>query len=580
MNAAKDDVSRKSGYAFNQIRIDPGNANRIFVTGSSIASSEDGGKTWAGLGAGPQENRVFRRAFGDFRTLWIDPANPERMIAGSDGGVFVSYDGGRSCDHLANLPLGEVYALTVDSEQPYNVYAGLQDHESWKGPSNGWSGSVGLADWVTVGTGDGMYNQVDPTDSRWLYNNQEFGRHARLDQKLRVRQTIQPTRPPGQPPLRFNWTSPLLLSPHDPRTLYAGAQVLFRSLDRGDRWQEISPDLTTNDPTKISAPGGSIQFCTITTIAESPMTAGVIWVGSDDGKVQLTRDGGATWSDRTREIAQAGGPEDAWVSRVLASRFEPGTAYVSKSRRRQDDPRAFLYKTTDFGATWASAASNLPAWPVNVVFEDHEKPELLFAGNDTGVFVSLDGGLRWSALRGNMPAAAVHDLLVHPRDGDLVVGTYGRGIWIADMTPLRELNEEILDKDVHFFATPPTGGRREGALGNYRLYGDRHVVTPNQPNGLDFTYYLKQDASGPVTLTAADLDGTVLGTLEASAKAGINRVTWELGEPRRRPPAAGGAARQTVRPLPPGECLVTLQAGAAKLTQKVRVLPDVIPAVQ
>ena len=193
VNSARDDVGRKTGYAFNQIRVDPNNPDRIFVTGGSIASSEDGGKTWAGLGA-PQGSRVFRRAFGDFRTLWIDSQNTERMIAGSDGGVFISYDGGKTCDHLANLPLGEVYALTVDMESPYNIYAGLQDHESWKGPSDGWSGSVGPVDWVTVGIGDGMYNQVDPTDSRWVYNTQEFGRHARYDQKLRVRKTIAPAR--------------------------------------------------------------------------------------------------------------------------------------------------------------------------------------------------------------------------------------------------------------------------------------------------------------------------------------------------------------------------------------------------
>jgi photosystem II stability/assembly factor-like uncharacterized protein len=374
MNAATDDVSRKSGYAFNQIRVDPNNPDRIFITGSSIASSDNGGKTWAGLG-GPQGNRVFRRAFGDFRTFWIDPENSDRMMAGSDGGVYISYDGGKTCDHLANLPLGEVYALTVDMEHPYNIYAGLQDHESWKGPSQGWSGSVGLENWTTVGTGDGMYNQVDPTDSRWVYNTQEFGRHARFDQKTRLRKTIAPTRAEGQPRLRFNWVAPLRLSPHDPKTLYAGAQVLFRSRDRGDHWEEISPDLTTNDPNKISPPGAAIQFCTMTTISESPVTAGVIWVGTDDGKVQVTRNAGGNWADVTSQIAKVGGSEDAWVNRVFASNHQAGTAYVAKSRHRQDDFRPFLYKTTDFGATWTAIATNLPARPINVVFEDSVDPK-------------------------------------------------------------------------------------------------------------------------------------------------------------------------------------------------------------
>jgi hypothetical protein len=393
------------------------------------------------------------------------------MMAGSDGGVYISYDGGKTCDHLNNLPLGEVYALTVDMAEPYNIYAGLQDHESWRGPSNGWSGSVGLEDWTTVGIGDGMYNQVDPTDNRWVYNTQEFGRHARFDQKTRERKTIAPTRPQGQPQkqdmLRLNWVAPLRLSPHDPKTLYAGAQVLFRSTDRGDTWQEISPDLTTNDPAKISRPGAAIQHCTITTISESPKQAGVIWVGTDDSKVQITKDAGANWFDATEAIAQAGGPEDAWTNRVFASHFQAGTAYVAKSRHRQDDFRAFLYKTTDFGATWQEITIGLPQRPINVIWEDNVNPDLLFAGNDMGVYVSLDGGQRWAALKGNMPLVAVHDLIVHPREGDLVVGTYGRGIWVTDITPLREMRK-ALQADAYLFAIEPKERRREGALGNYR----------------------------------------------------------------------------------------------------------------
>ncbi|NOT60995.1 MAG: hypothetical protein HOP19_12320, partial [Acidobacteria bacterium] len=270
VSADKDDVSRKSGYAFNILRVHPENPDRVFITGSNLIESTDGGKTWIGLAGGFQQQsyRPFRRAFGDFRVLWIDAQNPERMMAGSDGGVYVSYDGAKTCDHLNNLPLGEVYALTVDMAEPYNIYAGLQDHESWRGPSNGWSGSIGIEDWTTTGIGDGMYNQVDPTDNRWVYNTQEFGRPARFDQKTRERKTITPTRKQGEPMLRFNWVAPLRLSPHDAKTLYLGAQVLFRSTDRGDTWQEISSDLTTNDTNKISPPSAAIQHCTITTISE------------------------------------------------------------------------------------------------------------------------------------------------------------------------------------------------------------------------------------------------------------------------------------------------------------------------
>ena len=575
MNSARDDVGRKTGYAFNQLRIDPNNPDRIFVTGGSIASSEDGGKTWAGL-AGPQGNRVFRRAFGDFRTFWIDSQNSDRMMAGSDGGVCISYDGGKTCDHLANLPLGEVYALTVDMEQPYNVYAGLQDHESWKGPSNGWSGSVGLADWVTVGIGDGMYNQVDPTDSRWVYNTQEFGRPGRYDQQTRTRKIIAPTRPAAQPLLRFNWVAPIRLSPHDPKTLYAGAQVLFRSRDRGDHWEEISPDLTTNDPAKISPPGAAIQHCTIVTISESPATAGVIWVGTDDGKVQVTKNSGATWTDVTANVARAGGPEDAWVTRVFASNSNAAVAYVAKSRLRQDDFRPFLFKTTNYGATWTSIAGNLPERTINVVFEDYQNPELIFVGNDTGVYVTTNGGTRWVAIRGNMPTVPVNDLIVHPRESDLVVGTYGRGIWITNIAMLRELDDSVLNEEVHFFQVQPRSRRNEGAVGGYRLLGDRQLITPNEPNGLALFYYLKEQAKEKVTLTVTALGGTTVRTLEGTTKPGINRVVLQLGgsnfqqtpdsDSRPRPP---GEPRE----IPPGQYEVTLKVGEKQLKQTARVLP-------
>jgi len=496
------------------------------------------------------------------------------MIAGSDGGVFISYDGGKTCDHLANLPLGEVYALTVDMEDPYNIYAGLQDHESWKGPSNGWSGSVGLADWTTVGIGDGMYNQVDPLDSRSVYNTQEFGRHARFDQKLRVRKLIAPTRPKDQPMLRFNWVAPLRISPHDPKTLYAGAQVFFRSRDRGDHWEEISPDLTSNDASKISPPAAAIQFCTITTISESPALAGVIWVGADDGKVHVTQNGGANWSDVTGAIQKAGGPEDAWVTRVLASNFDAATAYVAKSRHRQDDFRAFLYKTTDYGATWTAISSGLPDRPVNVVVEDYKNRSLLFAGTDAGVHVSLDSGGNWMSLKGNMPTVPVHDLVIHPRDADLVAGTYGRGIWITNIAPLRELSDAVLNEEAHFFQVQPRSLRNEGALGNYRLLGDRHLVTPNEANGLTLVYYLKEQPKEKVAITLSAAGGATLRTLEVTAKAGINRAVIGIGGSSGRPegdfrPGAGGEVRE----IPPGEYQVTLQVGGHKLTQKALVLP-------
>jgi photosystem II stability/assembly factor-like uncharacterized protein len=565
VNPDNVDVSGKAGYSFNQIIVDPNDADRVWITGSDFHNTIDGGKTWSGRG-GP---RTFGRAFGDFRALWVDPQDSSRMIATSDGGVFQSFDGGRTSQNYITIRGGEVYALGVDMETPYNIYEGLQDHESWKGPSNGWSGSIGVEDWVTVGTGDGMYNQVDPSDSRWEYNTHEFGSHARYDQKTHGSVDIMPKRAGGDR-LRFNWIAPLVLSPHDPKTLYTGAQVLFRSTDRGDHWQEISPDLTTNDPDKInhSAAGSAIVFCDISTISESPVTAGVIWIGTDDGKVQVTRNGGANWTDVTKNIASAGGPENVWTSRVYASRFAAGTAYIAKTGRRFDNFKPYLFKTTDFGATWANISSNLPQWPVNSIVEDTQKASVLFAGTDIGVYVSADGGARWVALKSNMPPAAVTDMVIHPREQDLVAGTYGRGIWVIDIAPIREMTEENL-KGPYLFTVKPKPIRRDGAQGNYRFNGDTFPTTPNEPNGLLIYYYLRQDAAQPVTVTVADSAGKVVRTLQGSQKAGINRVSSEGGGFGGGGGGRGGQARAA---MPPGEYVVTLDIGGAKLTQKARIV--------
>jgi photosystem II stability/assembly factor-like uncharacterized protein len=517
------------------------------VTSDSIPNSEDGGKTWSDLNFGGSR-RVFRSMFGDVRNIWFDQQNPKRVIALTDGGLHVSYDGGVAADHYTNLPLGEVYAIAVDMEDPYNIYLGLQDHESWKGPSNGPSGRIGIEDWVTVGTGDGMYNQVDPSDSRWLYNTQEFGTPRRVDQRTHTRTIITPPTPQGER-LRFNWVAPLRLSPHNPSTVFVGAQMLFRSDDRGDHWQQISPDLTTNDAAKIAQNGPSIRFCTISTISESPVTAGMIWVGTDDGRVQLTRDGGKSWSDVTANIASAGGPADLWVSRVFASNFDPGTAYVSKTGFRADDFRPFLFKTTDFGRTWTRIVNGLPNRSINVVIEDPRNGRLLFVGNDRGVYVSVDGGVQWVALKGNMPNVPVHDLVIHPRDNDLVAGTYGRGLWVTDIGPLREMDTAVLESDLTLFSIEPRTPRGESAWGNYQLYGDRYARTPNEPDALAIVYYLRE-AGTSATITAADKTGKAVRTLGGPAKSGINRVYINvMGE-------------RGLAPLVPGDYLVTVKTGS------------------
>ncbi|MDH7494317.1 MAG: hypothetical protein QHH44_10550, partial [Candidatus Saccharicenans sp.] len=405
--------------------------------------------------------------------------------------------------------------------------------------------------------GDGMYNVVDPTDSRWVYNCREFGNFYRLDQKTGTRQRIQPARSQDKEPYRFNWTPPIHLSPHNSSIVYVGAQVLLRSLNRGDDWEEISPDLTTNDKSK-QAGAGNITFCTITTISESPRKPGVIWVGSDDGKVQVTANGGASWTDCTPALARAGAPAHLWVSRVLASPHDPGTAFVAKSGFRNDDFKPYIFRTTDYGRTWTSISAGLPDSPVNVVVQDGQNPDLLFAGTDNGLFVSLDRGKSWLPFQNNMPAVKVTDLVIHPRQADLVVGTYGRGIWVTNIWPLQELKPETLKDQVHLFTIRPTIQKQYPVFGNYHLTGDSHLFTPNEPDEVVIHYYLREEAKEKIKVGIYDAEKNLLRELEGPGKAGLNRVNWDMRK--------AGQGRPGPK-VEPGQYFVVLPAAGMKLEQ-------------
>jgi photosystem II stability/assembly factor-like uncharacterized protein len=563
----------KAPYSFNQIRIDPGDDRHLIVTSDAMAVSTDGGRTWG--------DNFFRSAFGDFRCMWWDPEDRDHLLLGSDGGLQVSNDGGRTSDFFPNMRVGEVYAVGVDMDDPFNVYGGLQDHDSWKGPSNGRTGVISIEDWVTVGPGDGMYNVVDPTNSRWVYNTREMNQMGRMDQKTGIRTNIAPRRPPGEPPLRFNWIAPIALSPFNPQIVYAGAQVLLRSLDRGDHWEEISPDLTTNDSSKIGFP--STPYCTITTMSESPVTAGVIWVGTDDGKVQLTRDSGGTWTDLTAAVASAGGPADRWVSRVFASPWDAGTAFVAKNGFRNDDFTPYLYRTTDSGRTWTSISSNLPQAPVNVVVQDQRNRNLLFVGNDIGVFVSIDDGGSWSRLEANLPTVPVQDLLVHPREHDLVLGTYGRGFWVGDVSPLEELSADVLDRPAYLFDITPKPHYGFSSQGmNYHLYGDKYIEVPNEPDALAINYYLRAADPAGARISITDPLGRAVAELTGPAEAGLNRAYWNMrsgsqpqgGQGGRGGGRFGGASAAV---QPPGEYVVTLQVAGQTLRTVGRIRERIWP---
>jgi photosystem II stability/assembly factor-like uncharacterized protein len=579
MTAADYDVSPKGAYYFSQIRVNPANAGEIFVTQDGLRHSLDGGKTW-------DAPRMFPRMFGDVRTFWIDPENPLRQIQGSDGGVAISYDGGKTSDAYANIPVGEIYTIGIDMDDPYNIYAGLQDHEHWKGPTATALNRVTVNDWLALGDGDGIVTQVDQNDSRWLYTTREYGGHTRVEQKAGYETNIQPQRAGGQPPHRWLWEPPLLISSHNSSVIYAGSQVLLRSDDRGDHWTEISPDLSTNPAEKImresegSVPGG-IPWFAISSISESPMTAGLIWAGTSDGKVHVTRDGGKTWTDRTAAITKAGGREDAYVSRVRGSAFVEGRAYVAKSGYKFDDFRPYLYKTEDFGATWTSIASNLPNEPINVVYEDPRNPNLIFVGNDAGVYVSFDRGGRWVRMNNNMPSVPVRDILVHPRERDLVLGTYARGFWITNIGALEELSDTVVGKQAHLFSIKPTVQRVTWVFGaNDYLFGQRHLSTPNEQSGMLIRYYLKSASRDSVSIAVADSTGEEVARLKGPSTAGINTAVWStrraFGGRGGGPGAAGGGGRggATVieQLMPLGRYTVTLDVGGAKLSQQAEIV--------
>jgi photosystem II stability/assembly factor-like uncharacterized protein len=556
-----DVAGSKAPYSFNQIKTNPADPSQIVVTSDTMYESRDGGKTWT--------CDFFRGVFGDYRTVWWDEQDPQRIMIGSDGGVNVSYDGGRTATYFLNTRLGEVYAVGVDMDDPYNLYAGLQDHDSWKGPSNSKGGMITLEDWTTVGTGDGMYNQVDPTNSRWVYNSFQTGGQRRFDQATGQATVIQPSRPANAPALRYNWVTPIVLSPHNPQIVYTGAQVLFRSLNRGDVWQEISPDLTTGDAQKCGLNSGYVPYCTITSISESPLAAGVIWIGTDDGKVQVTQDHGATWRDVTESIAAAGGPADRYVSRVFASPHAPGTAFVAKNGFRNDDFRPMLYRTTDFGKSWTAIAANLVSSPINVVVQDRRNANLLVIGNDLGVWVSIDAGAAWTRLRANLPTVAVHDLTIHPRENDLVLGTYGRGIFIADITPLQEVSADVLGKPFHLFSPEPRTPYNFRAQGNFHLFGNAYIEVPNEADAIVITYYLRAKADSGARVTVYDIKGEQIAQLKGPSEAGLNRIPWNMRAGGAAPAGRGGRGGGPA--LPAGEYRVTVEAGGQQLSTVARI---------
>ncbi len=518
-------------FYFANLIVDPKNPDRLFKPDGSLIVSEDGGKSFAVVGG-------FQGAHGDAHVVWIDPTNTQVVFVGDDGGMWYSYNGGSKWWKGENLPVSQFYHVSVDENDPYHVYGGLQDNSSWVGDSQ-YPGGITNAQWENMYGGDGFWMFQDPADPDYIYAEYQGGEIGRVNRHTHEARNIKP-RPNYKEKLRFNWNTPIALSPNEKGTIYIGAQFLFRSRDHGQNWERISPDLTTNDPEKqkqeqsggVTVDNSSAEMhTTIYSISESPKDKSLIWVGTDDGNLQLTRDGGKTWTNVVGNLPNL--PKDSWVNWVQASNFNAGTAYAAFDRHTFGDMAPYVFKTTDYGKTWTPLVTAQDSKGIrgyaHVIKEDLVKPDLLFLGTEFGLWISIDGGKNWAQFKGNhFPAVAVRDLAIHPRDNDLVLATHGRGIWIIDdMTPLRALTPDLLKQDVAFVSARPVQQRIEGQGG--WANGDAVFVGDNPPDAAVINYYQRErHLFGKMKLEVLDASGRLIDELPASKRPGLNRVTWTM----------------------------------------------------
>jgi photosystem II stability/assembly factor-like uncharacterized protein len=571
---------------FSQVRVDPTDDKIVYVLGVSLYRSKDAGKTFQMEGN--------RGVHSDQHALWIDPHDGRHMILGCDGGFYQTYDRADHWDHLNHLALGQFYHVAVDPRPLYRALGGLQDNGSWAGPTRTLrpTGPVN-EDWLMIGGGDGFVCRVDPHDPDLVYSESQGGNIQRRNLKTGERAVLRSKRVPGKPPYRFNWNTPFLLSSHNPSIFYSAGQYVFRSVEKGDHLRIISPEITHT------------KHGSATALAESPRNSEVLYVGTDDGALWLTRDGGTKWTDLTANFKL---PGSRWVASIEPSRFVEGRAYVVFDAHRSNDDEPYIYVTEDFGQTWKSLRANLPTGSTRVCREDLQNANLLYAGAEFGAWISANRGASWTKLNNNLPTVAVHEFAQHPSSGEIVAATHGRSLWVLDVTPLRQMTAEALRARAHLYQ-PNTVVRWRPEQGREAMFGgaDRKFFGQNPPPGVQVFYSLSKKADA-ISLKVMDYTGKQVNELSASPEPGLHRVAWNLSPGRARParrsptasaPAAnqprtvtaqapgtpvlaeqetpveqptffGGAAAQ----VKPGVYRVVLSVDGVELSQWVRVEPD------
>jgi len=542
-------------FYFSTIKIDPNDDQRVYVLGVDSFVSEDGGRTF--------RNQNYR-IHSDHHAMWIDPQDSHHLLMGTDGGVAQSRDRGNQWDMIDNFPVGQFYAVAFDNRKPFWVYGGLQDNGSWGGPSQGRSGAVLITDWDRLNGGDGFHVQVDPEDWRWAYSESQGGMLVRLNQESGRSAFIRPRAPQGEF-YRFNWSSPIMLSPHNAQTIYFGGNRLFKSVDRGTTWRVISPDLSTNDPRKQRAGEGSVSpeqtsaenHCTIITISESPLRPGVIWVGTDDGRLWVTQNDGQEWKEVTDQVS--GVPKGTWVSRVTASQHVVGRAYATFDGHRTNDMKSYVSVTEDFGQTWRKLSEQLPENDVAyVIREGSRNSSFLMLGTEMSLYISLDRGDSWTRVTsGKWPTVAVHDIAIHPRDQDAVIGTHGRSIWLLPVGVLEQLTAANLTKPM-FLADPAPVYLSTKSVGETPP-GDRYFASTNTQYRPRIYFHLAEAPSEDPIITVSTAKGEALSSLKGERKAGLQSVVWSINQ-----------IAQSGR-LVPGSYRVVLKVGDRELVTEVVV---------